>query len=254
MNELISLTQSAINGELQQTVNARELHGFLESKQDFSTWIKNRIEQYDFVENQDYTLLHKKMEQVSGAKHLIEYHITLDMAKELAMVERNDKGKQARQYFIECERKLREHQVKLAPKTYVEALRALADEVEAHNKTQELLAIAAPKSEYFDKLVERNLLSNFTITAKEFGIKRKDLIDYLLTNKYVYRDAHGNIVAYAAHVPTLFEIKEFAKEKHAGTQTLITPRGRETFRLLLDEKKAERAIAQWEDRQQWNDM
>ena len=233
MNELISLTQSAINGELQQTVNARELHAFLESKQDFSTRIKNRVEQYDFVENQDFILLHKKMEQVSGAKHLIDYHITLDMAKELSMVERNDKGKQARQYFIECERKLREHQVKLAPKTYAEALRALADEVEAHNKTQEQLAIAAPKSEYFDKLVERNLLTNFTITAKEFGIKRKDLIDYLLTNKYVYRDAHGNIVAYAAHVPTLFEIKEFAKEKHAGTQTLITPRGRETFRLLL---------------------
>ena len=233
MNELIKLTQSAINGELQQTVNARELHAFLESKQDFSTWIKNRVEQYDFVENQDYTLLHKKMEQVSGAKHLIEYYITLDMAKELAMVERNEKGKQARQYFIDCERKLREHQVKLAPKTYVEALRALADEVEAHNKTQEQLAIAAPKSEYFDKLVERNLLTNFTTTAKEFGIKRKDLIDYLLINKYVYRDAHGNIVAYAAHVPDLFEIKEFAKEKHAGTQTLITPRGRETFRLLL---------------------
>ena len=233
MNQLINLNQSSINGEVQQTVNARELHAFLESKQDFSTWIKNRVEKYDFVENIDYTLLHKKMEQVSGAKYLIEYYITLNMAKELAMVERNEKGKQARQYFIECERKLREHQVKLAPKTYVEALRALADEVEAHNKTQEQLAIAAPKSEYFDKLVERNLLTNFTITAKEFGIKRKDLIDYLLINKYVYRDAHGNIVAYAAHVPTLFEIKEFAKEKHAGTQTLITPRGRETFRLLL---------------------
>ena len=233
MNELISLTQSAINGELQQTVNARELHAFLESKQDFSTWIKNRVEQYDFVENQDFAVSHKKMENPQGGRPAIDYHITLNMAKELAMVERNDKGKQARQYFIECERKLREHQVKLAPKTYVEALRALADEVEAHNKTQEQLAIAAPKSEYFDKLVERNLLTNFTITAKEFGIKRKDLIDYLLTNKYVYRDAHGNIVAYAAHVPTLFEIKEFAKEKHAGTQTLITPRGRETFRLLL---------------------
>ena len=104
MNELISLTQSAINGELQQTVNARELHAFLESKQDFSTWIKNRVEQYDFVENQDFILLHKKMEQVSGAKHLIDYHITLDMAKELAMVERNDKGKEARQYFIQCEK------------------------------------------------------------------------------------------------------------------------------------------------------
>ena len=233
MNELISLNQSAINGELQQTVNARELHTFLEVGKDFSTWLKNRIEQYDFVENQDFVVFHKKGENPQGGRPSNDYYITLDMAKELAMVERNEKGKQARQYFIECERKLREHQVKLAPKTYVEALRALADEVEAHNKTQELLAIAAPKSEYFDKLVERNLLTNFTITAKEFGIKRKDLIDYLLVNKYVYRDAHGNIVAYAAYVPTLFEIKEFAKEKHAGTQTLITPRGRETFRLLL---------------------
>ena len=233
MNELIKLNKTKINGELQQTVNARELHAFLEVGKDFSTWIKNRLETLGSIENEDY-LLTKIGEQLpSGTKYKIEYYLTLDVAKHLAMMERNEKGKQARQYFIECERKLREHQVKLAPKTYVEALRALADEVEAHNKTQEQLAIAAPKSEYFDKLVERNLLTNFTITAKEFGIKRKDLIDYLLINKYVYRDAHGNIVAYAAHVPTLFEIKEFAKEKHAGTQTLITPRGRETFRLLL---------------------
>ena len=57
LNELINL---AINGELQQTVNARELHSFLESKQDFSTWIKNRIEQYDFVENQDFVRFPKK--------------------------------------------------------------------------------------------------------------------------------------------------------------------------------------------------
>ena len=60
MNELIALNQSSINGEVQQTVNARELHAFLQSKQDFSTWIKNRVEQYDFVENQDFIKLHKK--------------------------------------------------------------------------------------------------------------------------------------------------------------------------------------------------
>ena len=231
MNELIKLNQSAINGELQQTVNARELHAFLDSGQEFANWIKSRIADFGFIDGQDFLTILSKTP--NGGRPSREYYITLDMAKELAMVERNEKGKQARKYFIECERKLREHQAKLAPKTYVEALRALADEVEAHNKTQEQLAIAAPKSEYFDKLVERNLLTNFTTTAKEFGIKRTDLIDYLLTNKYVYRDAHGNIVAYAAHVPTLFEIKEFAKEKHAGTQTLITPRGRETFKLLL---------------------
>ena len=60
MNELISLTQSAINGNAVETVSARELHAFLESKQDFSTWIKNRVEQYDFVENQDFVGFHKK--------------------------------------------------------------------------------------------------------------------------------------------------------------------------------------------------
>ncbi len=233
MNELISLNQSAINGELQQTVNARELHAFLEVQTRFNDWIATRIEKYDFVENQDFVSFTENPVKIQRGRPAVEYHITLNMAKELAMVENNDKGKQARQYFIECERKLRETQAKLAPKTYVEALRTLADEVEAHEQTKQTLAIAEPKAQYFDKLVERNLLTNFTTTAKEFGIKRKDLIDYLLINKYVYRDAHGNIVAYAAHVPTLFEIKEFAKEQHAGTQTLITPRGRETFRLLL---------------------
>ena len=235
MNELIKLNEQTINNEMVQTVSARELHKFLEVGKDFSTWIKNRLETLGSIENEDYLVVQEVFPKMGekGGRPKIEYYLTLDVAKHIAMMERNDKGKQARQYFIACERKLRECQVKLAPKTYVEALRALADEVEAHNKTQEQLAIAAPKSEYFDKLVERNLLTNFTITAKEFGIKRKDLIDYLLINKYVYRDAHGNIVAYAAHVPTLFEIKEFAKEKHTGTQTLITPRGRETFRLLL---------------------
>ena len=233
MNELITLQPQTINGATVETVSARELHAFLESKQDFSTWIKNRVEQYDFVENQDFIKLHKKMELSKTGQMGIDYHITLDMAKELAMVERNEKGKQARRYFIECERKLRETQAKLAPKTYVEALRTLADEVEAHEHTQQQLAIAEPKVQYFDKLVERNLLTNFTTTAKEFGVKRKDLIDYLLDNGYIYRDQRGNLLPYAVHVPHLFEVKEYCKDHHSGTQTLITPKGRETLRLLL---------------------
>ena len=119
------------------------------------------------------------------------------------------------------------------PQTYLEALRALADEVEAHEHTQQQLAIAEPKVQYFDKLVERNLLTNFTTTAKEFGVKRKDLIDYLLDNGYIYRDQRGNLLPYATHVPHLFEVKEYCKDHHSGTQTLITPKGRETLRLLL---------------------
>ena len=86
MNELISLQP---HDTLIQAVNARELHAFLQSRQDFSTWIKNRIADYDFVENQDFVRSHKKMEANNAT--LIDYYITLDMAKELSMVERNEK-------------------------------------------------------------------------------------------------------------------------------------------------------------------
>ena len=230
MNELIPLQPQTINGNAVETVNAKELHEFLEVRSKFADWIKNRISEYDFTVNQDFTTVSKNLE--NGGRS-IDYHITLDMAKELAMVERTEKGKQARQYFIECERKLRETQAKLAPKTYVEALRTLADEVEAHEQTKQTLAIAEPKAQYFDKLVERNLLTNFTTTAKEFGIKRKDLIDYLLDNGYIYRDQQGNLLPYATHVPHLFEVKEYSKDAHSGVQTLVTPKGRETLRLLL---------------------
>ena len=122
---------------------------------------------------------------------------------------------------------------KPVPLTFAEALRAYADEVEAHEQTKQTLAIAEPKAQYFDNLVERNLLTNFTTTAKEFGIKRKDFINYLLGNGYIYRDQQGNLLPYATHVPHLFEVKEYSKDAHSGVQTLITPRGRETIRLLL---------------------
>ena len=72
------------------------------------TWIKNRIEKYGFVENQDFVVFHKKMENPQGGRPSREYYITLDMAKELAMVENNKKGMQVRKYFVECEKKLRE--------------------------------------------------------------------------------------------------------------------------------------------------
>ena len=179
MNQLIPLHSQTINGNAVETVSARELHSFLESKRQFADWIKNRIEKYEFVENQDYVSLHKKMEREIGGTVRTEYFVSVSMAKELAMVENNDKGKQARKYFIECEEQLKEQTAtqKPIPLTFAEALRAYADEVEAHERTQHQLAIAEPKAQYFDKLVERNLLTNFTTTAKEFGIKRKDLIN-----------------------------------------------------------------------------
>lgn len=89
-------------------VDARELWRALGSKQDFSTWVKKRLQEIDAEENKDYCLLHKKMEQVSGAKYLIDYLLTMDTAKEMAMLERNEMGKMVRRYFIEAEKRYRE--------------------------------------------------------------------------------------------------------------------------------------------------
>ena len=222
MNELISLhSQTMSSRELLTIINVCRAE-FDEPPVRLNDFNNRVVDELDGYHYESFVVNNPNGTQST------EHRLTIDQCILVGMRE----SKAVRRKVLEKLTDMKSQQ-KLAPKTYVEALRALADEVEAHNKTQEQLAIAAPKSEYFDKLVERNLLTNFTITAKEFGIKRKDLIDYLLTNKYVYRDVRGNIVAYAAHVPTLFEIKEFAKEKHAGTQTLVTPKGRETLRLLL---------------------
>lgn len=107
-----------ISNEVKQTVNARELHSFLESKQHFADWIKNRINDFGFMQDTDF-IVHKIMNE---KKQVVtaDYFLSLDMAKELSMVERNEKGKQARQYFIECEKTVKQQ---LIPQTLPEALR-----------------------------------------------------------------------------------------------------------------------------------
>ena len=84
MNQLINLTQFAINSELEQTVNARELHAFLEVGKVFAAWIQERIEQFGFVENQDFIVISETGKNPKGGRPAIEYYITLDMAKEFA--------------------------------------------------------------------------------------------------------------------------------------------------------------------------
>ncbi|PAV06451.1 hypothetical protein CBG25_05990 [Arsenophonus sp. ENCA] len=110
MSNLINIETKNINGTLIQTVNARDLHAFLEIGKDFTTWIKDRIKQYGFVKNQDYVIVENLSSPKSGSANsrqqaLKEYAISLDMAKELSMVERNEKGKQARQYFTRVSHK-----------------------------------------------------------------------------------------------------------------------------------------------------
>ena len=106
---LVQVTERSIGGRVQPTVDARELHAFLGVGKVFGTWISDRIQQYDFVENQDFAIdfpISGNQTGRGGDRKTKNYTLTLDMAKELSMVERTPKGKEARQYFIECERKL----------------------------------------------------------------------------------------------------------------------------------------------------
>ena len=105
ISALIPVQTATIGETALQTVNARNVHGFLEVGKDFSTWIKDRIRQLGFAEGIDFAVIPETGE--NGGRPKNEYHITLDMAKQLAMVERNDKGMEARKYFLECERQLK---------------------------------------------------------------------------------------------------------------------------------------------------
>jgi len=108
MTHLITIGTSDISGQQKETINARELHQFVESSQEFANWIKNRILKYGFVENEDYLIKLSDRNDGKAGKKRIDYHITLDMAKELAMIENNDKGREIRKYFIACENKSKE--------------------------------------------------------------------------------------------------------------------------------------------------
>lgn len=122
----------------------------------------------------------------------------------------------------------------LMAKALLVAQKTLADrEAQISNLTVQN-QIMAPKADYFDEIVDRNLLTNFRETAKQLGIGEKSFIAFLLEKKYIYRDKRGKLMPYAEKNTGLFEMKECFNEKTqwAGTQTLITPKGRETFRLL----------------------
>jgi prophage antirepressor-like protein len=105
-------------------------------------------------------------------------------------------------------------------------------------KQNEQIAALKPKADYFDTLVDRNLLTNFRDTAKELRIRQTDFINWLLDKKFIYRDQKGKIKPYAQFVPELFQLKEWARNEKADVQTLITPKGRETFRLLFHKRTA----------------
>lgn len=226
MNELIKVADRKIGSDTIQTVNARDLHAFLECGEEFAHWIKQRIEQYSFIENQDFTTYRENSQK---GRPRTEYAISLDMAKELAMVERNEKGKQARQYFIECERRAKSNVVDITTAladpaklrsmllTYTEKV------VELEAKVQE----QAPKAKFHDAVAEAINCQSVQEIAKVLGTGPNRLFKFLRDEGLLMR----NNLPYQHHLDAGYfrvvekQYNDGRGESHTYTRTLVTGKG-----------------------------
>ena len=261
-----NVKENTVGEDAIPTVNARDLHGFLESKQDFSTWIKSRISKYNFTEGVDFVRFHKKMEANNAT--IIEYHLTMDMAKELSMVERTERGRQARQYFIDCEKKLIEQKqqpVHYIPNNLGDALRLAADQADHIEKLEETveardavieqqqakLDAVTPQLEKMEKrfvrpdLPERpNDAITLTAAAKQMGLTCPKLTSKLASDGYMTRDGEHWVASREVtasgllynHRSSYFTRKD--KEWHISNQVLVPKAAVEALAVLAGREVA----------------
>ena len=231
MNAIIEVVSDKIGGLEIKTVNARDLHAYLESKQEFSAWIKNRIKKYNFIQGVDFITIDNPITSPPS----IDYHVTLDMAKELSMVERTERGKQARQYFIECE--------KIALSAPIDPIKVLNDPAAMRGLlltySEKVLALEdtiqaqAPTIAAFDRIALADGLLNITNTAKTLQIHPNQLLfSYMNQNGWIYRKSGGKSwVAYQGRIQQgLLSHKVTTVQTSDGRdkvieQVLVTPKG-----------------------------
>lgn len=240
MNELIKITEH--NGN--QAVSARDLHKFLEITERFSSWFE-RMLQYGFVENQDFTSAKSFTLVNNGAQREIDdYAITFDCAKEISMIQRSKKGKEAREYFIECEKQLRRGKFAL-PTTYKEALQSLLIEVEAKERLQaqnklqaKELEKQAPKVAYYDEVLTSQSTYNANQIAKELGMSAVTLNKKLHELKVQYKQG-GQWLLYHPHQnkgytkTVTYTYTDSKGETCTNSSTVWTEKGRAFIHSIL---------------------
>lgn len=233
------------------TLSARDLYKALQITDRFARWF-DRMTAYGFENGTDFTSVKSSTVVNNGAEIQIDdYAISIEMAKQICMLQRSDLGKEYRQYFIQLEKDWNSPEKVMARALGIakKQLESMSADVKRLEKENSALSVQnetyRPKAEYFDQLVDRKLLTNFTDTAKELGVQRKKFLDFLFAHKYIYRNKHGVIKPYAQYADTdagegLFHIKECMNEKTDwnGIQTLVTVKGKETFRLLMTESES----------------
>jgi anti-repressor protein len=222
-----------------RTVNARELHEFLGSKQEFSHWIKSRIKQYDFTEGIDFTGFDNFIKAENVHKTLKEYHITIDMAKELSMVERNEKGKMARLYFLECERKAKDQVAMQNDPVHLRKLLhdACGQVIELKEKNSQLLT----KARFADAITASDTTISVGGLAKllrQNGVRtgQNKLYQWFRDNGYVHK-REGTEYNLPTQKPMDLEIMEINEkptfspsgQTHISRTTCITGKGQVYF-------------------------
>ena len=229
------------------TISGRELHKRLCVKTPYHKWFPRMCE-YGFSENQDYfEVLDKIVHNPKGGRPATDHQLTIDMAKEICMLQRTEQGKAVRQYLLDIERQWNTPEAVMSralrmANAKMEQLRGEICTLQSINldlATQN--EIMKPKSDHFDELVDRGLNLSLRESAKQLQVKERAFISYLLEHRYLYRDQRGHLCAYAQYMNDLFVTKEGfnSQSNWQGVQTLVTPKGRETFRLLMDGLRAQ---------------
>ncbi len=222
------------NDRQEQLVDARELHIALQNKRQFSDWIKQRIEQYGFIENADFTTFHNfvKREGSNLGSRTTEYALTLDTAKEIAMVENNEQGKAIRRYFIEVEKKARS--MFEIPKTLPEALRKAAELAEQLEQQKPKVLFAESVETSKDSVLINELSKILKQNGYDIGQNR--LFEKLREEGYLIKQKgqNWNLPTQKSMELGLFEVKKTVVNKPNGDvitkpTTKVTGKGQVYF-------------------------
>ena len=212
--------------EEDQTISARELHERLKIKTAFKDWFPRMCE-YGFEEGRDFCSF---LSESTGGRPSIDANMTIQMAKEICMIQRTPEGKAVRQYLLQIE------------EAWNSPEQVMARALKIANKTIDSFKLQIkdmqPKADYFDALVDRNLLTTFRDTAKELAVKEKDFVSFLVSKGFIFRDSKRKIKPYAIYATSgkgYFDVKDVKNSKtgYVGQQTFVTPKGKEAFRLML---------------------
>ena len=242
--DLIQLHQTTIGSTQVPTVSARNLHTFLEVGKDFSDWVKGRVDAFGFVEGQDFVIVEGLISPNLGtsksrARTTKEYYLSIDMAKELSMVERNEKGKQARRYFIECEKRMVENastpmtREQLLARAVLESQEVIAEkDMVIHQLTEANIELKHDKA-VLDRISSAKGAVSLTVAAKIIGKPPFKTIAAMAEAGWIYKKnpdqvgwtANQRLINQGILEQKIYMVPTRYGTEVARTQAMVTPQG-----------------------------